>query len=224
MRLDKYLKVSRIIKRRTVANEACDLGRITVNDRVARASYDVKVGDRIAIHFGERTLAVEVLSVADNVGKADAADAGTTLVNADKATDFPAGSAPMYGDTYSLASYEVEVDGLAHDGSDVEANGTSWMLTRYHAGKADEVESDVASTDRFGVVNFAKYEGDGKAVRLGAPVGVRASWLGGGWQGEVLPSREGIWQEPAWVPAREELRAEQKARLHGIPPQEEAGE
>ena len=46
----------------------------------------------------------------------------------------------------------------------------------------------------------------------------------GGWQGEVLPSREGIWQEPAWVPAREELRAEQKARLHGIPPQEEAGE
>ena len=65
MRLDKYLKVSRLIKRRTVANEACDLGRITVNDRVARASYDVKVGDR--------TLAVEVLSVADNVGKADAA-------------------------------------------------------------------------------------------------------------------------------------------------------
>ena len=61
MRLDKYLKVSRLIKRRTVANEACDLGRITVNDRVARASYD------------ERTLAVEVLSVADNVGKADAA-------------------------------------------------------------------------------------------------------------------------------------------------------
>lgn len=73
MRLDKYLKVSRLIKRRTVANEACDLGRITVNDRVARASYDVKVGDRIAIHFGECTLAVEVLSVADNVGKADAA-------------------------------------------------------------------------------------------------------------------------------------------------------
>lgn len=104
------------------------------------------------------------------VGKADAADAGTTLVNADKATDYPAGSAPMYGDTYSLASYEVEVDGLAHDGSDVEANGTSWMLTRYHAGKADEVESDVASTDRFGVVNFAKYEGDGKTVRLGRTV------------------------------------------------------
>ena len=91
-------------------------------------------------------------------------------MNADKATDYPAGSAPMYGDTYSLASYEVEVDGLAHDGSDVEANGTSWMLTRYHAGKADEVESDVASTDRFGVVNFAKYEGDGKTVRLGRTV------------------------------------------------------
>ena len=73
MRLDKYLKVSRLIKRRTVANEACDLGRITVNGRVARASYEVKVGDQIALHFGERTLTVEVLSVTDNVGKADAA-------------------------------------------------------------------------------------------------------------------------------------------------------
>ena len=76
MRLDKYLKVSRLIKRRTVANEACDLGRITVNDRVARASYDVKVGDVIEVYVMEeikRTLAVEVLSVADNVGKADAA-------------------------------------------------------------------------------------------------------------------------------------------------------
>ncbi len=73
MRLDKYLKVSRLIKRRTVANEACDLGRITVNDRVARASYEVKVGDRIALHFGERTLTVEVLSVVETVGKADAA-------------------------------------------------------------------------------------------------------------------------------------------------------
>ena len=73
MRLDKFLKVSRLIKRRTVANEACDLGRVTVNGRTVRASYDVKVGDQIALHFGERTLAVEVLSVADNVGKADAA-------------------------------------------------------------------------------------------------------------------------------------------------------
>ena len=72
MRLDKYLKVSRLIKRRTVANEACDLGRITVNDRVARASYDVKVGDRIAIHFGERTLAVEVLDVSETAGKSEA--------------------------------------------------------------------------------------------------------------------------------------------------------
>ena len=71
MRLDKYLKVSRLIKRRTVANEACDLGRITVNDRVARASYDVKVGDRIAIHFGERTHAVQDITVPDNDAKAD---------------------------------------------------------------------------------------------------------------------------------------------------------
>ena len=73
MRLDKYLKVTRIIKRRTVANEACDNERVSVNGRVQRASYDVKVGDKISIRFGERTVAVEVVSVQDNVGKADAA-------------------------------------------------------------------------------------------------------------------------------------------------------
>ena len=73
MRLDKYLKVSRIIKRRTVANEACDNERVSVNGRVQRASYDVRPGDRISIRFGQKTLAVEVLSVQDNVGKADAA-------------------------------------------------------------------------------------------------------------------------------------------------------
>ena len=56
MRLDKYLKVSRIIKRRTIANEACDAGRVTVNDKVARASYDVKIGDKVQIEFGTRTL------------------------------------------------------------------------------------------------------------------------------------------------------------------------
>ncbi len=73
MRLDKYLKVSRLIKRRTVANEACDNERVSVNGRVARASYDVKVGDVITIRFGQKALSVEVVSVADNVGKADAA-------------------------------------------------------------------------------------------------------------------------------------------------------
>ena len=73
MRLDKYLKVSRLIKRRTIANEACDNGRISVNGRVVKASYDVKVGDRLELHFGERVVTVEVLVVADNVGKADAA-------------------------------------------------------------------------------------------------------------------------------------------------------
>ena len=62
MRLDKYLKVSRLIKRRTVANEACDAERVTVNGRVQRASYDVKTGDVIAIRFGAKTLTVEVLS------------------------------------------------------------------------------------------------------------------------------------------------------------------
>ncbi len=73
MRLDKYLKVSRLIKRRTVANEACDNGRISVNGRVVKASYEVKQGDRIEIALGSRTLAVEVLQVADNVRKDDAA-------------------------------------------------------------------------------------------------------------------------------------------------------
>ena len=72
MRLDKYLKVSRLIKRHTVANEACDNTRVTVNGRPAKASYDVKVGDRIEIQFGQRTVAVEVLQVADNVRKDDA--------------------------------------------------------------------------------------------------------------------------------------------------------
>ena len=66
------MKVSRLIKRRTVANEACDNERVSVNGRVQRASYDVKVGDRIAIRFGERTVAVEVVSVQENAGKAEA--------------------------------------------------------------------------------------------------------------------------------------------------------
>ena len=72
MRLDKYLKVPRLIKRRTVANEACDNTRVSVNGRPAKASYDVKVGDRIEIQFGARTVAVEVLQVAENVRKDDA--------------------------------------------------------------------------------------------------------------------------------------------------------
>ena len=63
MRLDKYLKVSRIIKRRTVANEACDAGKVQVNGKIARASYDVKVGDVIEIAFGARTIKIEVVSV-----------------------------------------------------------------------------------------------------------------------------------------------------------------
>ena len=72
MRLDKYLKVSRLIKRRTVANEACDNGRISVNGRVVKASYEVKLGDRIEITMGSRTVAVEVLQVAETVRKDDA--------------------------------------------------------------------------------------------------------------------------------------------------------
>ena len=72
MRLDKYLKVSRLIKRRTVANEACDNGRISVNGRIVKASYEVKVGDKIEIAMGPRTIAVEVVQVAENVRKDDA--------------------------------------------------------------------------------------------------------------------------------------------------------
>ena len=72
MRLDKYLKVSRIIKRRTVANDACDAARVTVNGRPAKASYDVKENDVIEVGFGARTLKIRVLSVKEIVGKADA--------------------------------------------------------------------------------------------------------------------------------------------------------
>ncbi len=73
MRLDKWLKVSRLIKRRTVANEACDNARVAANGRPVKASYDVKVGDQLELKFGTNTVKVEVLVVADNVGKADAA-------------------------------------------------------------------------------------------------------------------------------------------------------
>ena len=72
MRLDKYLKVSRLIKRRTVANEACDGERVSVNGRQVKASYQVKEGDIIEIAFGNRSVKVEVLSVSDNVSKNDA--------------------------------------------------------------------------------------------------------------------------------------------------------
>ncbi len=74
MRLDKFLKVSRIIKRRTVANEACDQGRVSVNGRVAKASVDVKVGDVIEIRFGEKAFKAEILNIAEHVLKNDAAE------------------------------------------------------------------------------------------------------------------------------------------------------
>ena len=79
MRFDKYLKVSRIIKRRTVANEACDAGRVTVNGKVARASYDVKVGDIIEISFGTRNFKAQVTSVAETVKKDDAVSLYTLM-------------------------------------------------------------------------------------------------------------------------------------------------
>ena len=72
MRLDKYLKISRLIKRRTVANEACDAGRVLVNEKPARASLAVKVGDIIEIQFGTRSVKVEVTDIAETVRKDDA--------------------------------------------------------------------------------------------------------------------------------------------------------
>ncbi len=74
MRLDKYLKVSRLIKRRTVANEACDAGRVTVNGKAAKASVDVKAGDIIEIEFGNRSVKVRVLDVKETVRKEEAAE------------------------------------------------------------------------------------------------------------------------------------------------------
>ena len=73
MRLDKYLKVSRLIKRRTVANDACDTSRITVNDKVAKASYNVKQGDLITIAFGAKSVTVRVLEIKDTTKKAECA-------------------------------------------------------------------------------------------------------------------------------------------------------
>ncbi|MBR6102554.1 MAG: RNA-binding S4 domain-containing protein [Ruminococcus sp.] len=74
MRLDKYLKVTRLIKRRTIANEACDAGKILVNDKIARASYDVKVGDEILINMGMKPLKVRVLSVSEYATKENASE------------------------------------------------------------------------------------------------------------------------------------------------------
>lgn len=79
MRLDKYLKVSRIIKRRTVANEACDAGRVSVNSKVQRASYEVRVGDVIEIAFGTRNVKVKVLSTAEVVKKEETSSLYTII-------------------------------------------------------------------------------------------------------------------------------------------------
>lgn len=74
MRLDKYLKVSRLIKRRTVACDACNAGRVIVNGKPQKASYDLKIGDHIEISFGEKSVAVEVLSLDENPKKDEAKD------------------------------------------------------------------------------------------------------------------------------------------------------
>lgn len=74
MRLDKYLKISRLIKRRTVANEACDAGRVMINDKVAKASADVKIGDVIEIAFGQNSVKIRVLDIQDTTKKNEAKD------------------------------------------------------------------------------------------------------------------------------------------------------
>ena len=74
MRLDKYLKISRLIKRRTVANEACDAGRVMINDKVAKASADVKIGDVIEIAFGQKSVKIRVLDIQDTTKKNEAKD------------------------------------------------------------------------------------------------------------------------------------------------------
>ncbi len=73
MRIDKFLKVSRLIKRRTVAAEACDAGRISVNGKSVKPGYDVKLGDVVEIRFGEKSLKVEIMEIKETVGKNDAA-------------------------------------------------------------------------------------------------------------------------------------------------------
>ncbi len=79
MRIDKYLKVSRIIKRRTVANEVCDAQKVSVNGKVVRASYDVKVGDVIEINFDTRSIKVKVVSVLETVRKEEASSMYTSV-------------------------------------------------------------------------------------------------------------------------------------------------
>lgn len=79
MRLDKYLKVTRLIKRRTIANEACDSGKVLVNDKPARASYDVKVNDIITICLGQKPLRVKVTAVTEHATKDNAADNYTVM-------------------------------------------------------------------------------------------------------------------------------------------------
>lgn len=74
MRLDKYLKVSRLIKRRTVANEACDAGRVLINDKTAKASQEVKIGDTIEIQFGQKAVKVRVTEIKETTRKDDAGD------------------------------------------------------------------------------------------------------------------------------------------------------
>ena len=84
LRLDKYLKVSRIIKRRTIANEACDAGKVEVNGKPVRASYDVKIGDKILVKLGSKVMEVEVLSLNEHTRKEEACEMYNEIKNSSK--------------------------------------------------------------------------------------------------------------------------------------------
>ena len=89
MRLDKYLKVSRLIKRRTVANEACDAGRVLVNGKAARASYDVKIGDTLEIQLGNRRIVAEVLKISEYANRETASELFRLISEEKIAQSFP---------------------------------------------------------------------------------------------------------------------------------------
>ena len=98
MRLDKFLKVSRVIKRRTVANEACDAGRVKINDRPAKASAEVKVGDIIEVQFGSRPVKIQVLDIQDTTKKEEAGERLKHLEAAKSALPVLILSLPAYND------------------------------------------------------------------------------------------------------------------------------
>ena len=120
MRLDKYLKVSRIIKRRTVANEACDAGRVLVNGKAARASYDVKIGDVIEIAFGNRTVKAEVLEIKESPKKDETAEMFYDVVSGYKEDYFASQALVICVIHAPNASNRYESEGIGRSGTEGE--------------------------------------------------------------------------------------------------------